>query len=163
MAILLRRDSLETAVSSAQRKKAVKGDALTLRNRDPLTERLCDFLCKLNLPCRLAIMLDFDGLCLSFGLPCPFSLLSSKTFQKAISEELKTCLNCGYEMGSRALKAVNRMKTFEVWKNLNPETVDHYPYEIVEIDEDGSNSIALFEFDADAEAFKHFKEDIDDE
>lgn len=51
------------------------------------------------------------------------------------------------------------MKTFEVWDNANPETKETYPYEVVEIEEDGSNTLALFVNERDAWAFVAFKED----
>ena len=37
---------------------------------DTLTEKVCDLLCRYNLPCRLAIALGLDGLCLGLDLPC---------------------------------------------------------------------------------------------
>lgn len=50
------------------------------------------------------------------------------------------------------------MKTYEVWDNRNPKTKLAYPHEVVAIDEDGSESIALFKSEIDAIMFVRAKE-----
>lgn len=54
------------------------------------------------------------------------------------------------------------MKTYEVWDNQDPKTRDYYPYEVVEIDEDGSKALALFHIEKDAYHFKARKEEGDE-
>lgn len=50
-------------------------------------------------------------------------------------------------------------KTYEVEDNTNPKNTQQYPYEVVEIDEDGSNSLALFTNEKDAYGFVAYKEE----
>lgn len=69
----------------------------SLRTED-LAEKVCNLLCRLNLPCVIAIELGFDGFCLSFNLPCLSLALSGAHFRKLLQRGrdcFPKCPNCG--------------------------------------------------------------------
>jgi len=51
---------------------------------DTLTGKICNILCKLNVLCRVAIALGFDGLCLSLNIPCPIYILYDRFSEKFV-------------------------------------------------------------------------------
>lgn len=61
--------------------------------RKNYAEKVHNFLCRLNLPCRFAMSLNIDGLCLGLKIPCLISKLSSALCDKGANEWLNDPAN----------------------------------------------------------------------